>query len=86
MPETQPNTLAGFKSMAKRLKREAGITHAQALNELAQHQRADMYQGWDDPAPPRRVDPDRAERIWWGIVGLFAGFALLMVARQLGAG
>lgn len=50
----------------------------------ALHQRADMYQGWDEPDRPARIDPDRGERIWWGIVGLFAGFALLLIAQSLG--
>jgi len=47
------------------------------------HQRADMYQGWEDPAPPRRQH-DPSERVWWAIVGFFTAFALLLIAQSLG--
>jgi hypothetical protein len=47
---------------------------------------ADLYQGWDDPAPSRAelLAQARRERIWWAIVGAFAGFALLLAAQSLG--
>lgn len=47
------------------------------------HQRAHLWLGWDDPAPRARI-ADPRERIWWGVVGAFAAFALLLIAQILG--
>jgi hypothetical protein len=50
------------------------------------YHRADMYQGADDPTPSRAqmLTHARRERVWWGVVGLFAGFALILAAQSLG--